>query len=109
MLIVIDITVVHYVHKIVFVGQRRQWTTDAGALVYSVRLQLMIDQIVFGFQFFAARMACVPHRFVDGNVHVSYVLTQIACIRIDFATMLALWSSRGIVRIRCHREIGDCR
>lgn len=45
-IIIIDI-IIYYVHKI-FVGQWRR-TTDAGALMNSVRLQLMIDQIVFGF------------------------------------------------------------
>lgn len=67
-------------------------SSSSDTLMDSMCLQLVIDQIVFGFEFFATRFALVPHGLIDKAMHISNVLLKIACIRINFAAMQTLWS-----------------
>lgn len=55
-----------------------------------MRLQLMIDQIVFGLEAFRTRRATMPQRLVDGQVYVSHVLPQVARVRVNFAAVRTL-------------------
>lgn len=70
-------------------------------------LQLMIDQIMFGFQSFAAYRTGMPLRSINQYVHVAKMLPQIAGIRIDFSTLRTLWP-RAIADRRLMCGFGSC-